>query len=58
MEAFAHADAASVDLAGSVVDAAWKTAAGTLAGCDCALEIVMFDRSGGLMSRSGFRDIH
>jgi cobalt-precorrin-5B (C1)-methyltransferase len=58
MEAFAHAETAGIDLAGSVVDAAWKTAAAVLDGSGSQLEIVMFDRSGGLMARTGFRDTH
>ena len=58
MEAFAHAEATGVDLASAVVEAAWRTAATTLAGSRSELEIVMFDRSGGLMARSGFRDTH
>jgi cobalt-precorrin-5B (C1)-methyltransferase len=55
MEAFGHAQAAGIDLASAVVDAAWQTGAATLEGSGSELEIVMFDRSGGLMARSGFR---
>ncbi len=54
MEAFDHAKAAGIDLAAPVIDAAWRTAAKVLEGTDSELEIVMFDRSGGLLGRSGF----
>ena len=54
MEAFAHAGKAGVNLAGSVAEAAWQTAARTLGG-GTFLEIVIFDRTGNLLSRSGIR---
>ena len=54
MEAFEHARAAGVDLAKPVIDAAWGTAAKVLEGADSELEIVMFDRAGELLGRSGF----
>ncbi|HTJ64950.1 MAG TPA: cobalt-precorrin-5B (C(1))-methyltransferase [Alphaproteobacteria bacterium] len=52
MEAFTHAQAAGIDLASAVVEAAWKTGASVLEGSSSALEIVMFDRTGGLMART------
>ena len=55
MEAFGHAGAAAIDLAAPVLDAAWQTAAKVLEGTDIELEIVMFDRTGELLGRSGFR---
>jgi cobalt-precorrin-5B (C1)-methyltransferase len=57
MEAFDHARAAGIDLAAPVLDAAWQTAAKVLEGADTELEIVMFDRTGGLLGRSGFKYI-
>jgi cobalt-precorrin-5B (C1)-methyltransferase len=54
MEAFGHAKAAGIDLAAPVIDAAWHTAAKVLEGTDIELEIVMFDRAGELLGRSGF----
>lgn len=54
MEAFAHAQAADVDLAAPVIQAAWNTAAKVLEGADTELEVVMFDRAGELLGRSGF----
>jgi len=54
MEAFGHAGAAGVDLAAPVIAAAWNTAAKVLEGADTQLEIVMFDRAGELLGRSGF----
>jgi cobalt-precorrin-5B (C1)-methyltransferase len=55
MEAFGHAKTIGIDLAKPVIDAAWQTAAGVLAGSDTALEIVMFDRAGALLGRTGFK---
>jgi len=55
MEAFDHARTAGIDLAAPVIDAAWRTAAKVLEGADSELEIVMFDRAGGLLGRSGFK---
>ena len=54
MEAFAHAAQAGIDLAAGVAEAAWQTAARTLGG-GMLLEIIIFDRNGQLMSRSGVR---
>jgi cobalt-precorrin-5B (C1)-methyltransferase len=54
MAAFGHAEAAGIDLAAPVIDAAWNTAAKVLEGADIELEIVMFDRAGELLGRSGF----
>ena len=45
MEAFGHAEAAGVDLAGGVAAAAWKTAAQALGG-GMRLDVVIFDRAG------------
>jgi cobalt-precorrin-5B (C1)-methyltransferase len=58
MEAFEHAKTNGINLAMPVIDAAWQTAAGVLEGSDAALEIIMFDRTGELLGRTGFRDIH
>ena len=58
MEAFDHARSAGAELAAAVTDAAWATAARALEGGGMALEVVMFDRSGGLLARTGFRDAH
>jgi cobalt-precorrin-5B (C1)-methyltransferase len=56
MEAFAHAGQAGVDLAGSVADCAWQTAARALGG-NTLLEVVIFDRTGNLLARSGVRTV-
>ena len=58
MEAFDHARKAGIDLAATVTAAAWQTAAQVLEGGGMALEIVMFDRAGELLARSGFLDAH
>jgi cobalt-precorrin-5B (C1)-methyltransferase len=58
MEAFDHARTAGIDLAAPVIDSAWQTAAKVLEGADTELEIVMFDRAGELLGRSGFRNVH
>ncbi|MCI4679295.1 cobalt-precorrin-5B (C(1))-methyltransferase [Rhodoblastus acidophilus] len=55
--AFEIAAAAGMDLAPTVADAAWRTAAQALGGTPSALEIVIFDRDGGLLARTGFRPI-
>jgi cobalt-precorrin-5B (C1)-methyltransferase len=58
MEAFDHARIAGIDLAAAVTEAAWGTAARALEGGGMALEVVMFDRTGALLARTGFRDAH
>lgn len=55
--AFEIAEAAGLDIAGAVAEAAWRTAAGCLHGAGSALEIVVFDRDGGLLARTGLRPI-
>jgi cobalt-precorrin-5B (C1)-methyltransferase len=57
MEAFSHALAAGVDLPACVATAAWRTAAPVLGG-GMRLEIVIFDRTGQLLARSGFDEAH
>jgi cobalt-precorrin-5B (C1)-methyltransferase len=57
MEAFNHAQAAGIDLAAAVADAAWRTAAPVL-GDGTLLEIVIFDRTGVMLARSGFHEAH
>lgn len=57
-EAFAAAAAESVPLGDVVAQAAWRTAAAVLAGTDTALEVVLFDRTGALMGRTGFDRVH
>jgi cobalt-precorrin-5B (C1)-methyltransferase len=51
MEAFSHAEAAGIDLAGGVAAAAWKTAAQALGG-GMRLDVAIFDRTGGLLARA------
>jgi cobalt-precorrin-5B (C1)-methyltransferase len=53
MEAFGHAEAAGIDLPAGVATAAWKTAARALGG-GTQLEVVVFDRAGRLLARTGF----
>ncbi len=57
-EAFAAATAEGVPLGDVVAQAAWRTAAEVLDGTDTALEIVLFDRTGALMGRTGFDRVH
>jgi cobalt-precorrin-5B (C1)-methyltransferase len=52
MEAFGHAGAAGIDLPAGVAAAAWQTAASALGG-GMRLEVVIFDRSGQLLARTG-----
>lgn len=57
-EAFEMADAAGIDVAARVAEAAWTTAARALHGSGIALETVIFDRTGQLLARTPFRDVH
>jgi len=57
-EAFAAAAREGVPLGDVVARAAWRTAAAVLAGADTALEVVLFNRNGVLMGRSGFERVH
>src|SRR5438552_11387760 len=51
-EAFELADAAGIDVAARVAEAAWTTAAKALRDSDVALETVIFDRTGQLLART------
>jgi cobalt-precorrin-5B (C1)-methyltransferase len=53
--AFEIAQSAGLDIARGVADAAWETAAKALRGAPGELEIVVFDRDGGLLANTGFR---
>ncbi len=55
--AFEIAKAAGVNLGDGVAEAAWRTAAKALRGAPCELEIVIFDRDGGLLAKTGFRPV-
>jgi cobalt-precorrin-5B (C1)-methyltransferase len=55
--AFEIAQGAGLDIARAVADAAWQTAAKVLHGAPGELEIVVFDRDGGLLAKTGFRTI-
>jgi cobalt-precorrin-5B (C1)-methyltransferase len=57
-EAFELADAAGIDVAARVAEAAWATAAKALRDSDIAVETVIFDRTGRLLARTPFRAIH
>jgi cobalt-precorrin-5B (C1)-methyltransferase len=50
--------AAGLDLGALVAEAAWETAARPLAGTGSALEIAIFDRSGGLVAATPFKLVH
>jgi cobalt-precorrin-5B (C1)-methyltransferase len=57
-EAFELADAAGIDVAARVAEAAWATAAKALHDSDIALETVIFNRTGQLLARAPFRNVH
>ncbi|MBT9291804.1 cobalt-precorrin-5B (C(1))-methyltransferase [Prosthecodimorpha staleyi] len=57
LEVMEMARAASLDLGRLVAEAAWATAARPLVGTGIALEIVVFDRQGGLVAETGFRTV-
>jgi cobalt-precorrin-5B (C1)-methyltransferase len=54
-EAFALAQAEGIALGDLVAQAAQETAAGLVAGCDIAVEIVVFDREQNLVGRAPFQ---
>jgi cobalt-precorrin-5B (C1)-methyltransferase len=56
--AFEIAADAGFDLAARVADAAWTTAAAALGRRGCELEVVIFDRDGGLLARCGFKPVY
>jgi cobalt-precorrin-5B (C1)-methyltransferase len=55
--AFEIAQAAGIALGDGVAQAAWRTAANFLRNAPCELEVVIFDRDGGLLARTGFRAV-
>jgi cobalt-precorrin-5B (C1)-methyltransferase len=55
--AFEIAAAAGVNLGEGVAEAAWRTAAKVLRDAPCQLEIVIFDRDGGLLASTGLRPV-
>ncbi|HUO53596.1 MAG TPA: cobalt-precorrin-5B (C(1))-methyltransferase, partial [Rhodoblastus sp.] len=55
--AFEIAQAAGIELSQAVAAEAWRTAAKALQGAPSELEIVVFDRAGGLLARTGFRPL-
>ena len=57
-EAFAHAAARGIALGDTVAASAWDTAAAVLTPAATELEIVLFDRTGTLAGRQGFRPVH
>ncbi|MDQ6434424.1 cobalt-precorrin-5B (C(1))-methyltransferase [Mesorhizobium sp. LHD-90] len=56
-EAFSMARAAGAPIGDAVAEAAWRTAAPALRGADVELEILVFDREGGLQGRKGFMSV-
>jgi cobalt-precorrin-5B (C1)-methyltransferase len=54
--AFELAESAGVDLAAPVAEAAWRVAAKALR-ANCELDLIVFDRDGRLLARTGFRAI-
>ncbi|HUO55629.1 MAG TPA: cobalt-precorrin-5B (C(1))-methyltransferase [Rhodoblastus sp.] len=55
--AFEIASDAGVALAPAVAEAAWRTAAKALHGAPSELEIIVFDRDGALLARTGFKPL-
>jgi cobalt-precorrin-5B (C1)-methyltransferase len=55
--AFEITAAAGVNLGEGVIEGAWRTAAKALRGAPCELEIVIFDRDGGLLAKTGLRRV-
>jgi cobalt-precorrin-5B (C1)-methyltransferase len=57
LHAFELAAAVGFDLPALIADGAWRTAARTLCGADCELEIVVVGRDGSVLASSGFRGV-
>ena len=57
-EAFAHAQAAQIVLGDVVAQAAQQTALEVIEGRDIAIEVVLFDREGGLVGHAPFNSDH
>lgn len=57
LDALLIARAAGVDLAAPIALGAWETAARALGPCAMALEVIVFDREGGLLARAPFRSV-
>ena len=57
LHAFELAEAADFDLPSLIADAAWRTAAGVIAGAPTELEIVVVGRDGRILASSGFRRV-
>jgi cobalt-precorrin-5B (C1)-methyltransferase len=57
-QAFADACEEGISLGDAVAAVAWQTAAGVVADADIAVEIILFDRDGGLVGRAPFRSAH
>jgi cobalt-precorrin-5B (C1)-methyltransferase len=56
-EAFSLAEAAGVPIGDAIAASAWRTAAPALRDADVELEILVFDREGGLKGRKGFASV-
>jgi len=57
-QAFSMAGAEGLALGDAIAERAWRTAAGVLRDADMALEIVLFDREGVQVGRTGFAPVH
>jgi cobalt-precorrin-5B (C1)-methyltransferase len=57
LEALQIAQGAGVDLAASVARAAWEMGARALDNAETELEVIVFDRDGGLLARAPFRKV-
>ncbi|MHB8283739.1 MAG: cobalt-precorrin-5B (C(1))-methyltransferase [Caulobacteraceae bacterium] len=57
-QAFQLASAEGLALGDAIAARAWRTAADVLREADAALEIVLFDREGGLIGRTDFAPVH
>ena len=55
LEALTHCRAAGLPIAEAVAERGFSTAAALIAGSGMMLEVVLFDRSGGLLASTGFR---
>ena len=57
LEALTHCRAAGIPIAEAVAERGFSTAAALIAGCGMTLEVALFDRNGGLLASTGFRQV-
>jgi cobalt-precorrin-5B (C1)-methyltransferase len=57
LEALTHCRAAGIPIADAVAERGFSAAGALIAGSGMMLEVVLFDRNGGLLASTGFRQV-